>query len=376
MQNREERLNTAILTRLSYYHLNTMVELYRQLGSATAIIEHRKELASMFPGLPTRVVNDINDASCIRDRAEEELAWAEDHGVAVLCLNDDEYPRRLKEAPDAPLMLFYKGNANLNARHVINIVGTRHCTHYGEDLIRTFVRDLHAMVPDTVIVSGLAYGVDIHAHRDAMNNGMKTVAVLAHGLDTLYPQTHRDDANRMVNQGGLVTEYMTHTKPDKLNFVRRNRITAGLCDATILVESARKGGGLITTRIAKEYNRDVFAFPGPVGAPYSEGCNNLIRGCGAGLITSAEDFVQDMGWENEATLEKARSKGIERLLFPDLTADEQKVIGLLQRTNDLRQDVISVQTGINAGTLTALLFQLEMKGVVKAYAGGTYHLMA
>ena len=376
MQNREERLNTAILTRLSYYHLNTMVELYRQLGSATAIIEHRKELASMFPGLPTRVVNDINDASCIRDRAEEELAWAEDHGVAVLCLNDDEYPRRLKEAPDAPLMLFYKGNANLNAHHVINIVGTRHCTHYGEDLIRAFVRDLHAMVPDTVIVSGLAYGVDIHAHRDAMNNGMKTVAVLAHGLDTLYPQTHRDDANRMVNQGGLVTEYMTHTKPDKLNFVRRNRITAGLCDATILVESARKGGGLITTRIAKEYNRDVFAFPGPVGAPYSEGCNNLIRGCGAGLITSAEDFVQDMGWENEATLEKARSKGIERLLFPDLTADEQKVIGLLQRTNDLRQDVISVQTGINAGTLTALLFQLEMKGMVKAYAGGTYHLMA
>lgn len=376
MQNREERLNTAILTRLSYYHLNTMVELYRQLGSATAIIEHRKELASMFPGLPTRIVNDINDAPCIRDRTEEELAWAEDHGVAVLCLNDNEYPRRLREAPDAPLMLFYKGNANLNARHIINIVGTRHCTHYGEDLIRAFVRDLHTMVPDTVIVSGLAYGVDIHAHRDAMNNGMKTVAVLAHGLDTLYPQTHRDDANRIVNQGGLVTEYMTHTKPDKLNFVRRNRITAGLCDATILVESARKGGGLITTRIAKEYNRDVFAFPGPVGAPYSEGCNNLIRGCGAGLITSAEDFVQDMGWENEATLEKARNNGIERLLFPDLTDDEQKVICLLQRTNDLRQDVISVQTGINAGTLTALLFQLEMKGMVKAYAGGTYHLMA
>ncbi len=376
MQNREERLNTAILTRLSYFHLNTMVELYRKLGSATAIMEHAKELASMFPGLPTRVANELNDTSCIRDRAEEELAWAEAHGVRALCLNDDEYPRRLKEAPDAPLMLFYKGNANLNARHIINIVGTRHCTHYGEDLIRAFVRDLHALVPDAIIVSGLAYGVDIHAHREALGNGMKTVAVLAHGLDTLYPTTHRDDANRIVNQGGLVTEYMTHTKPDKLNFVRRNRITAGLCDATILVESARKGGGLITTRIAKEYNRDVFAFPGPVGAPYSEGCNNLIRGCGAGLITSAEDFVQDMGWENEATLEKARSKGIERLLFPDLTEDEQKVVGLLQRANDLRQDMISVKTGINAGALTALLFQLEMKGVVKAYAGGTYHLMA
>lgn len=376
MHNKEEVVNTAILTRLSYFHLNAMVELYRQLGSATAIMDRRKELASMFPGLPPRIINDLNDTACIRDRAEEELAWADDHGVKALCLNDEDYPHRLKEAPDAPFMLFYKGNADLNARHIINIVGTRHCTHYGEDLIRAFVRDLRAMVPDTIIVSGLAYGVDIRAHREALANGMDTVAVLAHGLDTLYPPSHRDDANRMVNQGGLITEYMTHTRPDKLNFVRRNRITAGLCDATILVESARKGGGLITTRIAKEYNRDVFAFPGPVGAPYSEGCNNLIRGCGAGLITSAEDFVKDMGWENEATLEKARNNGIERLLFPDLTEDEKKVVCLLQRTNDLRQDVISVRTGINAGAITALLFQLEMKGVVKAYAGGTYHLMA
>ena len=376
MHNKEEVVNTIILTRLSYFHLNVMVELYRRLGSATAIMDRRKELASMFPGLPPRVLADINDTSSMRDRVEEELAWANDHGVKALCLNDEDYPHRLKEAPDAPLMLFYKGNADLNARHIINIVGTRHCTRYGEDLIRAFVRDLRAMVPDTIIVSGLAYGVDIRAHRETLANGMKTVAVLAHGLDTLYPPSHRDDANRMVNQGGLITEYMTHTRPDKLNFVRRNRITAGLCDATILVESARKGGGLITTRIAKEYNRDVFAFPGPVGAPYSEGCNNLIRGCGAGLITSAEDFVKDMGWENEATLEKARNNGIERLLFPDLTEDEKKVVCLLQRTNDLRQDVISVRTGINAGAITALLFQLEMKGVVKAYAGGTYHLMA
>ena len=346
MQNREELVNTAILTRLSYFHLNAMVELYRQLGSATAIMERRKELDSLFPGLPRRVLTDITDIASMRDRVEEELAWADAHGVKALCLNDEAYPYRMKEAPDAPLMLFYKGNANLNARHMINIVGTRHCTRYGEDLIRTFVRDLRSLVPDTLVVSGLAYGVDIHAHREALANG------------------------------GIITEYMTHTKPDKLNFVRRNRITAGLCDATILVESARKGGGLITTRIAKEYNRDVFAFPGPVGAPYSEGCNNLIRGCGAGLITSAEDFVKDMGWENEATLEKARSKGIERSLFPNLTDEEQKIVDLLQQANDLRQDVISVKTGINAGTVTATLFQLEMKGVVKAYAGGTYHLMA
>ena len=197
MLNREELVNTAILTRLSYFHLNAMVGLYRTLGSATAIMEQRKDLGSIFPGLPKRVLADINDMASMRDRAEEELAWADDHGVKALCLNDDGYPDRMKEAPDAPLMLFYKGTANLNARHIINIVGTRHCTRYGEDLIRAFVRDLHAMVPDTIVVSGLAYGVDIHAHREALANGMDTVAVLAHGLDTLYPPTHRDDANRM-----------------------------------------------------------------------------------------------------------------------------------------------------------------------------------
>lgn len=376
MQNREELINTAILTRLSYFHLNTIVELYRQLGSATAIFQRRSELPTLFPGIPRRVIDDLNSAGTMQTRIEDELAWDEAHHVNVLCLNDDEYPYRLKEAPDAPLMLFYKGTANLNTRHIIDIVGTRHCTRYGEDLIHAFVRDLHKLVPDTLILSGLAYGVDIHAHREALANGMDTVAVLAHGLDSLYPPAHRDTANEMISHGGLITEYMTHTQPDKLNFVRRNRITAGLCDATILVESARKGGGLITTRIAKEYNRDVFAFPGPVGAPYSEGCNNLIRSCGAGLITSAEDFVEDMGWQNEAVLEKARSNGIERQLFPNLSADEQRIVNVLQANNDLRQDVIAVKTGLAAGALTALLFQLEMKGVVRAYAGGTYHLMA
>lgn len=371
----QELLNTAILTRLSYFHLNAMVKLYRRFGSATAIVERRKDLQKMFPGIPAKVMEDLNNIEAMRGRVEEELEYDFEHGVKALCLNDDDYPYRLKEAPDAPLMLFYKGTANLNSRHVINIVGTRHCTRYGEDLIRRFVAGLHALCPDTIIVSGLAYGVDVHAHREALANDMSTVAVLAHGLDTLYPSSHRDTANEMVRHGGLLTEYMTRTKSDKLNFVRRNRITAGICDATILVESARKGGGLITTRIAREYNRDVFAFPGAVGAPYSEGCNNLIRDNEAGLITSAEDFVKAMGWEDEAVLEKARNQGIERQLFPDLSEEEQKVVSLLQQTNDLRQDIISVKTGIPIGNVIAILFQLEMKGVVKAYAGGTYHLL-
>lgn len=209
----QELLNTAILTRLSYFHLNAMVKLYRHFGSATAIVERRKDLQKMFPGIPAKVMEDLNNIEAMRGRVEEELKYDFEHGVKALCLNDDDYPYRLKEAPDAPLMLFYKGTANLNSRHVINIIGTRHCTRYGEDLIRRFVAGLHAFCPDTIIVSGLAYGVDVHAHREALANGMDTVAVLAHGLDTLYPSSHRDTANEMVRHGGLLTEYMTRTKP-------------------------------------------------------------------------------------------------------------------------------------------------------------------
>ena len=371
----QELLNTAILTRLSYYHLNTMAELYRQLGSATAIVEQRKELRTLFPSLPRKISEALSDIDAVRKRAEEELEYAERHAITVLTPLDDGYPRRLKECDDAPLMLFYKGTADLNATHIINIVGTRHSTPYGQDLIRRFVADLRMLCPDVLIVSGLAYGIDICAHRQALDNGLATIGVLAHGLDDLYPTAHRDTANRMVAQGGLLTEFMTRTNADKLNFVRRNRITAGISDACVLVESAAKGGGLITTRISKDYNRDVFAFPGPVGAPYSEGCNRLIRDNGAALITSAEDLVRAMGWEQDALLAQARRQGIERQLFPDLSADEQKVVSLLQKTNDLQLNIISVKCALPVGTVTSLLFTLEMKGVVKAFAGGTYHLI-
>ena len=265
----------------------------------------------------------------------------------MLCLNDKNYPKRLMECADPPLMLFYKGQADLNRQHVIAVVGTRHCTTYGQDLIRRFMEDLKNLCPETLIVSGLAYGVDIHAHRNALQNNMDTVAVLAHGLDDLYPPRHRDTANEMISHGGLITEYMTHTKIDKLNFVRRNRITAGLSDATIVVESAAKGGGLITARISREYNRDVFAFPGAVGAPYSEGCNQLIRDNGAALITSAADFVKAMGWQNELQIGQIRKAGIEREMFPDLDEEEHVVhfrADLAERLRDGRTGLCAAQT--------------------------------
>ncbi len=371
----EELINTIILTRLSYFHLNTMVELYKQLGSATEIIRQRHHLKTTFPSLPQRIADDLIDAEAMRSRAVEELAYCREHDIQMLCMNDAKYPKRLTECTDPPLMLFYKGQTDLNRQHVIAVVGTRHCTTYGQDLIRSFLADLSRLCPDTLIVSGLAYGVDIHAHRNALANNMDTVAVLAHGLDDLYPPRHRDTANEMVFHGGLLTEYMTHTKIDKLNFVRRNRITAGLSDATIVVESAEKGGGLITARISREYNRDVFAFPGPVGAPYSEGCNHLIRDNGAALITSAVDFVKAMGWQDELQINQMRRAGIERQMFPELDEEEQKITKLLQAQNDLPANIIAVKTALNIGTTQAKLFSLEMKGVVKPYAGGFYHLL-
>ena len=291
-------------------------------------------------------------------------------------LADDSYPARLRECPDAPIIIYYKGTADLNQKHVINIVGTRHCTTYGQDLVRRFITQLKELCPQVLIVSGLAYGIDICAHRQALASDLETVGVLAHGLEKIYPTQHRDTAAQMIRQGGLLTEYVSYSHMDKSNFVRRNRIVAGMTDATILVESGTKGGGLITCGIARDYNRDVFAFPGAVGAPYSEGCNNLIRDNGAALITSAEDFVKAMGWETDQQLRQAQQQGIERQLFPELTPEEQTIVNALRQCNDQQINLLSVKSGIAIGPLTALLFSLEMKGVVKPYSGGTYHLLA
>ncbi len=371
----QEILNTIVLTRLNYFSLAGMLELYRKAGSATTIMEHRMDIREIMPDASPRLVESLRTTDEAMRRAEVELEYDLKYGIKPLCMNDDNYPARLRECDDAPLMLFYKGNANLNQQRVINIVGTRHCTSYGEDLIRRFVRELKALCPQALIVSGLAYGVDVIAHRHALDNGYETVGVLAHGLDMLYPARHREIAIEMIRQGGLLTEFLTLTNADKINFVRRNRIVAGMSDACILIESAAKGGGLITTDISQAYNRDVFAFPGKVGDRYSEGCNNLIRSNGATLLTSAEEFVKDMGWSDDAKLMAAKRKGIERSMFPVLSAEEQAIVDVLDKTNDLQINILSVKSNIGIGQLTALLFSLEMKGMIKTLAGGMYHLI-
>lgn len=370
-----EIISAIALTRLNQFTLAGLLELYRRLGSASAVVEHHRDVRDILPDATPRLVDALSDLTAALDRAKEEFDYDQRYNIEPLLLNEARYPQRLKDCADAPLVLFYKGNAELNRERVINIVGTRHCTSYGQDIIRRFVADMKELCPGVLIVSGLAYGVDICAHRNALDNGLDTVGVLAHGLDDLYPPRHRDTAVKMLSQGGLLTEHLTRTNADKINFVRRNRIVAGMCDATILIESAAHGGGLITTRIAQEYGRDVFAFPGRVGDEYSAGTNNLIRDNGAQLITSAEDFVNTMGWQNDATLQRAQQRGIEREMFPDLNDDEKKIVAVLRNNNDLQVNVLSAQSGIAIGKLSALLFTLEMKGVLKAYAGGVYHLL-
>lgn len=371
----QELFYVMALTRLTNFNYQQALELYKTVGSAQLLYEHRNEIGDIVKEASPTLMQALQNWDDAMKRADFELHYMQEHSIRGLVLGDDDYPQRLCECSDAPLVLYYKGNCDLNQTKIVSIVGTRQMTVYGQDLIRHFVTDLKRHCSKVLIVSGLAYGVDICAHREALANGYETVGVLAHGLDQIYPYRHHETAAEMVNHGGLLTEFMTQTNADKPNFVRRNRIVAGMADATVLVESAAKGGGLITCEIAQSYDRSVFAFPGNVGSEFSKGCNNMIRDNVAGLISNANDFVVAMGWQDEALRKQAMADGIERNLFPDLSPEEQKVVSLLQHTNNLQLNILSVKTGIPIGQLTALLFQLEMKGVVKPLAGGTYHLL-
>ena len=372
----QELFYVMALTRLTNFNYQQALELYKTVGSAQLLYEHRNEIGDIVKEASPTLMQALLNWDDAMKRADFELHYMQEHSIRGLVLGDDDYPQRLCECPDAPLVLYYKGNCDLNQTKIVSIVGTRQMTVYGQDLIRHFVSDLKRHCSNVLIVSGLAYGVDIYAHREALANGYETVGVLAHGLDQIYPYRHHETAAEMVNHGGLLTEFMSQTNADKPNFVRRNRIVAGMADATVLVESAAKGGGLITCEIAQSYDRSVFAFPGNVGSELSKGCNNMIRDNVAGLISNANDFVVAMGWQDEALRKQAMADGIERNLFPDLSPEEQKVVSLLQQTNNLQLNILSVKTGIPIGQLTALLFQLEMKGVVKPLAGGTYHLLS
>lgn len=370
-----EHLNAIALTMLKpELPPLQLIQIYREAGSATAIADNYNHIETVIPEPTERLKEVLLSFPEALKKAEEEIAFCEKHHIQILIPSDKAYPLRLENCADAPLVLYYRGTANLNSARIINIIGTRKITSYGQNIIQSFIRDLKKASPDTLVVSGLAYGVDICSHRNALDNGMNTVGVVAHGLDMIYPSLHRDTAKQMVSHGGLLTEYPRFTRPEKRNFVQRNRIVAGISDATILVESASRGGGLITCNISEGYGREVYAFPGPVNKPMSEGCNNLIRDNGAHLITCADDFIKSMGWECDAILQEAKKKGIERELFPVLNDKEEKVVNALQKLGDAELNLISSTTGLSISELNSTLFILEMNGVVRSLAGGKYCL--
>ena len=302
------------------------------------------------------------------ERAERELDYMAQHQITPFVYTDDNYPFRLKQCDDAPIVLYVKGNIAFNSKHYLAIVGTRHMTPYGKALTEKMVTDLAQMHPHVAIVSGLAYGVDITAHRSAMENGLPTIAVVAHGLEKIYPSTHTAAAQEILEKGGaVVTEYISGSLMDPANFIQRNRIIAGLSDASLIVESAQQGGALFTAFAAQEYNRDVFAFPGRSGDTYSVGCNRLIRDNKASLIESAEDLIKAMSWS------KSEQKATQQQLFVELTPQEKLIVEKLY-TAPMHINHLSQLLGMPIGKSLAFLTQMEFKGLIQSVPGSMYQL--
>ncbi len=369
-----EELYSIALSLMPKMGLMSIRMLLDKAESAESLFEYKDNLSVILPDINEKITNTFKaNADHAIELARKELDFINEKHIRVLCYHDSDYPARLRECEDAPAVLFYLGNADLNANRIISVVGTRKCTQYGKDICNNFISDLKRYCPDVLVVSGLAYGVDINAHRSALANGMKTLGVLAHGLDRIYPQNHRNTAIEMIHSGGLLTEYVSGTTPEKMNFIRRNRIVAGMADATIVVESADRGGALITADIASSYNRDVMAFPGRVYDKYSEGCNNLIKNQKAISIHNAEDFINAMCWENPLIkVEKGQDRQLE--LFPELTENEKTIIKVLSGSDEKQINQIVVESGLSYSNVSATLFELEMKGIVNVLGGARYRL--
>jgi len=335
-------------------------------GSVKAIFEQDRKSLEKINGIRKSTVDAICSKEVLK-RAEEEVRFMEKNDIRPLFYQYPDYPQRLLNCDDAPMMLYYKGNADLNAEKVVAIVGTRNITEYGCANCMKLVEDL---VDDNVlIVSGLAYGVDTEAHTIAVKNDIPTVGVLGCGLQTIYPSTNKTLASRMVQNGGLLTECISGTQPDRENFPRRNRIIAGMADAVVVIESALKGGSLITAELANSYNRDVFAFPGRVSDIFSQGCNYLIRTNRASLIESVEDLRYVMRWDKKA------KKEIQTQFFRQLTSEEKAIMDCFGEETVVALDDMIVKTGQPTPKLAALLLTLEFDGVIKALPGKRYQKM-
>lgn len=337
-------------------------------GSAEEVFKSKAAHLAKIPGIGPKTLDQILNHT-VFSRAEEELLFIDKYKISPIFLGSELFPKRLKNCQDAPLMLYFKGNADLNNSKIISVVGTRNASDYGKEICRNLIADLK--VYDPLIISGLAYGIDCAAHRESLKNSIPTVGVLAHGLDRIYPAQHRSLAEKMVDSGGLITEFISGTIPDRENFPKRNRIIAGLSDLTIVVEANIKGGALITAELANAYNRDVFAFPGRINDDSSSGCNHLIKTNRANLITGIQDIEYMMGWSRELI-----QPVHQQLTLPvDLSDEELKIMGIIQQNGEIAVDNLAIQSSMPQSRLAVNLLAMEMKGIIISLPGKVYKLL-
>jgi len=336
-------------------------KLLNHFGTAENVLKAKATQLAAIDGVGSVLLKNFKDKS-IFEKAKQELDYVQKNNIELLTFQDEKYPDRLKHCIDGPVLLFSAGNIDLKDRKVISIVGTRQITSYGTEFCRKFIEDLAPLNP--IIVSGFAYGVDIVAHQLAMEYDLQTIGVLAHGLNQIYPKTHKKYMSKMEQNGGFMTEFWSNSNPDKENFVRRNRIVAGMSEATIVIESADRGGSLITANMANDYNRDVFAVPGRITDKYSQGCNNLIKTQKANVLTSAADLIYNLNWDIAK-----ETKPIQKQLFVTLDNDEQKIYDYLLKTGKELLDIIALQCDFPIYRISGLLLNMELKGVIRPLPG-------
>jgi len=351
---------------------NLAKNLIAYIGSEEGVFAQSQKNLAKIPGIGEVLSREIANADVLK-RADQEVEFILKNKITPYYFTDREYPFRLKECADSPIMIYTRGNCSLNDGKFVGIVGTRNATETGRENCKKLITDLAQKLPNTIIVSGLAYGVDICAHKAAVECGLPTIGVVGHGLDRIYPAVHRPTAVKMVENGMLLTEYLSGTNPDRQNFVQRNRIIAGLCDATVVIESAARGGALITAEVANGYNRDVFAFPGRVSDEWSAGCNALIKSNKASLIESAEDLMRCMNWE----LQKVNTPAnVQTALFLDMSDEEQNIVSLLRQFPDgIQLNELAIKLELPVSKISSMLLEMEFKGVLKCLPGNVYKIV-
>jgi DNA processing protein len=343
-------------------------KLVSHFGSVEAIFHEPYGNLIKIPGIGSGLAKYISERSYL-DAAEKEVEYILKHNIKTYFYLDNDYPYRLRQCDDSPVIFFFKGNCDLNAAKILSVVGTRNATTRGKEICEKIIFGLASGHPDLIIVSGLAYGIDIASHKAALSNNLQTIGVLGHGFETTYPSIHAPIAKSMITQGGLLTDFVSDALPERNNFLKRNRIIAGLSDATLVVESGIKGGALITADIAASYNRDVFAVPGRPGDQWSAGCNSLIKNNKAALTESSDDIEYFLNWKPEKS-----KPPVQRTLFSDLDETEKLVYELLVKQGDLDINTICRSLGIPVYKLSSLLLQMEFRGLLNCYPGNVYRL--